>query len=40
MRISSPDENELEFDVKSTDTIHDLKVKFEKEEGIVPSHQS
>ena len=26
--------------MKSTDTIYDLKMKFEEEEGIVPSHQS
>ena len=40
MGIFSSDDNELEFDVKSTDTIHDLKLKYEEEEGIVPSHQS
>ena len=26
--------------MKSTDTIHDLKLKFEEEEGIPPEHQS
>ena len=38
-KIFSSD-NEHEFEVKSTDTIYDLKVKYEEEEGIVPSHQS
>ena len=36
----SSDDSELEFDMKSTDTIYDLKLKYEEEEGIVPSHQS
>ena len=34
------DDYEVEFDLKSTDTIHDLKLKFEEEEGIPPEHQS
>ena len=34
------DDYEVEFDMKSTDTIHDLKLKFEEEEGIPPEHQS
>ena len=38
--IFSSDGYEVEFDMKSTDTIHDLKLKFEEEEGIPPEHQS
>ena len=34
------DDYEVAFDMKSTDTIHDLKLKFEEEEGIPPEHQS
>ena len=36
----STDSFEVEFDMKSRDTIHDLKLKFEEEEGIPPEHQS
>ena len=36
----SSDDYKVEFDVKSTDTIRDLKQKFEEEEGIPPEHQS
>ena len=34
------DDYKVEFDMKSTDTIHGLKLKFEEEEGIPPEHQS
>ena len=34
------DDYKVEFDMKSTDTIRDLKLKFEEEEGIPPEHQS
>ena len=31
---------EHEFEVKNTDTIYDLKLLYEEEEGIVPNHQT
>ena len=38
--ILSSDDNEQVFEVKSTDTIYDLKLMYDEEEGIVPDHQS
>ena len=38
--LFSSDDYKVELDIKSTDTIHDLKLKFEEEEGIPPEHQS